>query len=349
MSADHPCKGGLSPECIKAYPGWARKMFAYRLLITLCPHEITKRLPQLKGLFPLLVPPEWPVNELWVPGITIDPEVVFPPDWNPGDPLPDGVLLEPGTVFPPDWKPGDPLPAGVTISPGAVFPAGWTAGDSLPAGVSGGIGQRPSTQGTGALAPLYVGIWEPGPAHRTSDQEVEEAEVWFEDNFDTLNLSVWNDTSTGGNTASASGGNLVLAAPNSPAHARIQRSDARATPINADVSWRMALSSVDTYAAFNTYVGNYSLDVLFYESNRVDIWTDASDYTTYVLPLPVTSFQTYRFEQRGSVGAFYQNDVLVVGDIPLEGYGAYPVIMDIMQIAEGIAWVDYYKIVEVSV
>lgn len=322
---DHPCKIGLTPECIKEYPKWARKMFAYRLLLTLCPHEITKRLPKLKNLLPLPYPPDWPAETPWVPGYEIDP----------------------GAFFPEDWTQGDELPAGIIVDPGAAFPAGWRVGDPLPPGVSFGVKQRPAIFGTGPARPLYVGIWEPGPAHRPSDQEVEEAEVWFFDDFNTLNLSVWNDISTGGNTASASGGNLVLAAPNSPAHARIQRSDARATPINADVSWRMAMSSVDTYAAFNTYVGNYSLDVLFYESNRVDIWTDASDYTTYVLPLPVTAFQTYRFEQRGSWGAFYQNDVLVVENIPLEGYGAYPVLMDILQIAEGILWVDYYKIEEI--
>ena len=133
---DHPCAQGLTEECFRAYPQWAKKMFAYRLLLTLCPHEITKRLPQLKGLFPLLVPPDWPPSDPWVPGYSIDPAAVFPPDWTPEDPLPDGVTLDPGTVFPPGWTAGDPLPAGVTISPGAVFPPGWTPGDTLPAGVT---------------------------------------------------------------------------------------------------------------------------------------------------------------------------------------------------------------------
>ena len=133
---DHPCAQGLTEECFRAYPQWARKMFAYRLLLTLCPHEITKRLPQLKGLFPLLVPPDWPASDPWVPGYSIDPAAVFPPGWTPGDPLPDGVTLDPGTVFPPGWTAGDPLPDGVTLDPGTVFPPGWTTGDPLPDGVT---------------------------------------------------------------------------------------------------------------------------------------------------------------------------------------------------------------------
>lgn len=165
---DHPCAQGLTLECFRAYPQWAKKMFAYRLLLTLCPHEITKRLPQLKGLFPLLVPPDWPASDPWVPGYSIDPAAVFPPGWTPGDPLPDGVTLDPGTVFPPGWTAGDPLPEGVSISAKFVFPPGWTVGDKLPEGVSVGVQQRPAILGSGATPPLYIRIWEPGPPHRPS-------------------------------------------------------------------------------------------------------------------------------------------------------------------------------------
>lgn len=175
---DHPCKDGLTPECMRVYPSWARKMFAYRLLLTLCPHEITKRLPKLKNLLPLLHPPDWPPETPWAPGYEVDPGGFFPPDWTPEDELPAEIIIDTGAVFPADWRPGDPLPAGITIDPGTIFPPGWTAGDPLPKGVSAGVSQRPAVFGSGAIPPYYIQIWEPGPVHRISDTTPDIWEPW---------------------------------------------------------------------------------------------------------------------------------------------------------------------------
>jgi len=197
---EHPCKGGLTPECIRSYPQWARKMFSYRLLVTICPQRITKRLPKLRGLFPYVYPPEWNKDLPWLPGYSLDPETVFPPDWKPGDDLPAGVTLSPKTVFPPGWKPGDDLPAGVTFilekmftpgwkyedglppgvtyAPNAMFPLVWTSGDDLPAGQINGIGQRPAVLESGAISPLFLEIGVPAKRDYTSVPAQGEWEPW---------------------------------------------------------------------------------------------------------------------------------------------------------------------------
>jgi len=156
-SSDHPCSGGLTPECFEAYPEWAKLAFAYKLLNVLIPANISRRLP--KGLFPgqigpgailppgwipppgVIVPPNYTVPPSWIPfTYFILPEGLtwaeaFPEGWTAEDPLPPGVEIDTGAVFPPGWTPGDPLPPGVIVPPGTVFPPGWTPGDPLPPGV----------------------------------------------------------------------------------------------------------------------------------------------------------------------------------------------------------------------
>ena len=60
----------------------------------------------------------------------------------PGVVLPPGAIVPPETVFPPGWTPGDPPPPGVQLPPTI----------------------SPVPPGSGAVPPLYVQPWEPGPA-----------------------------------------------------------------------------------------------------------------------------------------------------------------------------------------
>lgn len=53
MAKKHPCEKGLTEECIRKYPEWAVKVFAYRLLNALLPKDITKNLPKF------LIPPDY--------------------------------------------------------------------------------------------------------------------------------------------------------------------------------------------------------------------------------------------------------------------------------------------------
>lgn len=158
IGLDHPCAHGLTPECFEKYPIDAKRVFAYRLLHSLFPPHITRRLPRIFRpkwydwawiwipwiylMFEPYVepgeefPPDWTPEEPLPPGVDVDPEPAFPPDWTPEEPLPPGVIVEPPPDFPPDWKPGDPLPPGVIVEPEPAFPPGWSPGQPLPGGVS---------------------------------------------------------------------------------------------------------------------------------------------------------------------------------------------------------------------
>lgn len=126
----HPCEMGLTPECFRAYPAWARQALAYKLLHIVLPKQLAQNLP--RGLNLPLVPP----------GVSLPPGVVFPP----------GTVVPPGVSFPPGWTPGDPAPPGVIIPPpvsptppdsGATPPIYTTPWEPGPIKGPGGIIQPP--------------------------------------------------------------------------------------------------------------------------------------------------------------------------------------------------------------
>lgn len=130
---DHACKKGLTIECFKAYPSFARQAIAYRMLYTLVPVEVIVLLPN--GLGRALISPETsiPTGIEFPPGWVVFPEVVFPPGWTLRDPPPPGVFPPPvfspliaetggsSPIFIPPFEAGPvhipaPSPAGATIS-----------------------------------------------------------------------------------------------------------------------------------------------------------------------------------------------------------------------------------------
>ena len=88
---EHPCSKGLTPECFKAYPRWARQALAYKVLHAILPKQLSKNLPGRlnKALIGsgTIVPAGLPLE----PGMVIPPNFTWPMGWNVGDPLPPGV------------------------------------------------------------------------------------------------------------------------------------------------------------------------------------------------------------------------------------------------------------------
>lgn len=95
---EHPCARGITAECFRTHPQWARQALAVRLIHAITPKQLSKRLPPS-------------INKaLLVPGMS------FPPGFGPGD-FPPGAIITPQTVFPPGWTAGDPLPPGAAAPP----------------------------------------------------------------------------------------------------------------------------------------------------------------------------------------------------------------------------------------
>lgn len=138
---DHPCKDGLTAACFKAYPKWARQALAYKLLHILLPKQLTRRLPTMP------FPPNFSWPDAWNGWLVFD--------------LPPGTPLD--QVFPQGWKPGDELPPGVTIKPGETIPPEWTPAQIPPEFYVPGYIPIEVPEETGALPPLYVGPFSPGP------------------------------------------------------------------------------------------------------------------------------------------------------------------------------------------
>jgi len=187
IDRERPCDRGLTPGCFEEHPEWAKQAFAYRLLHTLFPPEITRRLPKI-WRDPLIgpganvpdevdlppgtvVPPDYDWDPVWtpwwlsLPWWLIWPEEDIPPDADPDYPPPPDVVIPPGTVFPPGWRIKDPLPPGVKLPPNPSGPGPTTPIRPVPPGVSRYPSISEATQKTGVLAHSIPAIWVPGPVH----------------------------------------------------------------------------------------------------------------------------------------------------------------------------------------
>lgn len=125
----HPCGEGITVECFKAYPSFAKQAFAYRMLYTLIPYEVIRFLPG--GLDNPLISPETivPTGIIFPPGWIVFPDVEFPPGWRLEDPPPPGVLKPPvfspllsetggsEPLFVPPWEPGPIVGSGRLTPP----------------------------------------------------------------------------------------------------------------------------------------------------------------------------------------------------------------------------------------
>lgn len=125
----HPCAEGITVECFKAYPSFAKQALAYRMLYTIVPYEVIRLLPE--GLSQPLISSETiiPSGIEFPPGWIVFPDVEFPPGYTIADPPPEGVFPPPvfspllpetggsAPLFIPPFEPG-PIrgPGGITAS-----------------------------------------------------------------------------------------------------------------------------------------------------------------------------------------------------------------------------------------
>jgi len=111
------CQKAIGRDCFKAYPDFARRAIAYRLLHLLIPPEMSKVLPT-KLTDPLIAPGvKIPLDAKFPPGTVIIPGCDFPAGWNPKDdppecvksmPLPAACLGGGGCIPNPYLAPGSP-------------------------------------------------------------------------------------------------------------------------------------------------------------------------------------------------------------------------------------------------
>ena len=397
----HACEGGLTPECFKKFPQYAKKVFAYRLMHTLCPARMTRKLreslwkaltrvpvswiPFEYFIFPpdfewdLIFPEDWTPEDPPPEGVIVDPEVEFPEDWTPDDGLPDGVTIDLPLILPPYWETEDPLPFGITVDPEyriqipqlklmyifiapgrtweEVFPNGWDPNTPLPGGASWEpyytlpvydfakdlsaepltpeqlqdavfrkTGSRPRRQPLtpaqmrrgdaaqyGTAPPLYMGPWEPGPAHRPLGGAVAAEEIWFYDDFDNLTDAAWINDSYANGSATIVGGKLQLEGLDGDSGAGIHRTDPKGGILNFDLSFEQRYIEYEDYSYMYFYTGSHGLGIEFYPPNNIslppDKWWIQTDVGNYI-----GETITWKLEVRDGILTVYKNDVAVVTD-----------------------------------
>ena len=143
------CQRVIGKACFKAFPGFARRAIAYRLLHLLIPPDIAKILPKQLS------------DPLIAPGVTVPVDAKFPP----------GTCIVPGCSFPAGWDPDQDPPECAKSAP-------------LPTLAMQASGGNPSTYlAPGPSGPLPVQAPTPVPAEPvTSDITASTDDGWFDDN-----------------------------------------------------------------------------------------------------------------------------------------------------------------------
>lgn len=324
-----------------------------------------------------IIPEDFPTEELfpddWVPddplpeGIIVEPGTEFPDDWVPGDPLPDNVTLDLEVLLPDVWTVGEDLPFGITVDPDfrlsieqlklmgifiepgktweEVFPNGWDPTTELPDGASWKPYVKVVKPKPGAVPPLYLSPWEPGPAHRPTPTPVTPEAIWFWEPFDDLDTHGWTIDVDNSGTVTIISGECLLdgAAPGDDAI--IYRSDARAYPVNIDVTLKARITLYGAaYSWVYIYTDLYFTPIKFGPGDWVRIlcsegWID--------IPGSWEGIDLeWKFEIRGNQFSFYRNDELASGPHTLWDDSSMPGYTRFQIKHRGSVYLDFFKIIE---
>jgi len=124
----NPCGSGLTQNCFKQQPAFARQAFAYRLLHAITPKPLARKLPD-KFRNPLIAKGVIKPPGLYLPpGLVVPPGTELPAGPMPPGQLPPGTLVPPGSLLPPDVAQGGGIPP--------LYTAPWSPGPGQGAGVN---------------------------------------------------------------------------------------------------------------------------------------------------------------------------------------------------------------------
>lgn len=338
---ENPCLKGLTPDCFKQDPQWAKQAFAYRLIHVLFPRAMTRRLP--KGLRQALIYPgvTTPPGVDLPPGTVIQPGTTFPPGWTPGDPTPPGIVIPPGTSFPSGWQPGDPEPPGVIVPPDRKWPLGWNPGDPLPAGA---LPAPPAPPDTGPTGPINT---QPGPgpgAGGGSYSSPTAPGYFFYEVCDTFPGTFWTDTSVGGGAVSAVSGRfyLVLTWGNASCSGTVPD----AWPTDYDIYFTINSIACDSTFVIEFYTGTHRINFLF------NCPTDTLKFRTSggIVDLEIYDIEgktiTYTLSLRSGLVDIWRDSTLIGNDLTPEADATNPGKISMTAANQGEYYIDDIFVVD---
>jgi len=340
-----PCEDGLTPACFAAHPEWAKQVFAFRLLNAVAPFALSRALPRLPLSIYILFPPDWTPGDLLPDSVIVDTSVIFPTDWRPGDPLPEGVIVPEGFTWPQDWKPGDPLPEGVIVDTSVIFPADWKLGDPLPVGILPNPAIYPNIPSTGAIAPIYIAIWEPGPNIHPGRISPPIGETWFSEPFNDLTTNSWIDNSVPTGQVSIVNGWCSFYGNDSGAIARIYRDHPSAFPENWSYYGKIEVENADSFFTSEFYTGTYHVGLRLLGTDTAALISGRNSQSV-TLDDFTGEWHEWRIEVIGNSANLYQDNDKIIENFTLEADTNNPGRMNLD--ARGICqyYYDYLKMTE---
>jgi len=343
----HPCIDGLTEECFRAYPEWAKQAFAYKLLNVLIPAEISKRLP--KGLFPGIIGPGAILPPGWIPppGVIVPPNYTVPPSWIPFTYfiLPPGETWE--QIFSPGWTEGDPFPDGVNLEPGTTLPPGWTPENPPPAWFTPG-GSGFAIPPGGVLPPLYLPPGLQSPPHTPQPRSPVSGAPWFYDKFDgpTLDLTKWTEYNYLNGFNEIVSGRLKQYCTDDFSAAEIDTDEDATIPAAFELTFQLEYCGAGEHNIY-IFTGAHSIDLTFEPpTTQVEFYT-STGRVLYTCADYLNNNVSWKLVYNGTLATLYQDNVLIFENVAPRVRTTNPGIIHIVTYETTIVYIDEFKIQEI--
>ena len=320
---DNPCANGLSAECFKQRPAFARQAFAFRMIAAFTPPGLSKPLLKFLGL------------------IRFDPAGQIPEFLN----LPPWWIIAPDTVIPPDWEVGDPPFTGLLIPPvfspsAEASKAGEAFSEDLQNALETSDGISASVSGPDFLAPGG------GGSAAAPDYSSPVIDPWFYDAFNSFDLAVWNKWLDGSATIELDGiGNLKFLSTGTD-YCNLWTSNDSTIPDKWVFTFRVKLKDItpaDPDFFIQIFTGSHVVKLRLNPPTTVWHATGAgSDEITVVDNMQV--FHVYSLVYDDGYTDLYQDGVLISSNQHHQHQVANPGQIYFSNSLEMTSWLDYVSL-----
>ncbi len=243
------------------------------------------------------------------------------PDWLN---LPPWWIILPGAIIPPGWKFGDPIFDGLYQAPNFYQDRGW----KYPVG------------------PSHLSAMDSGPPFSPGGKNSPTSALWFNDDFITLDESVWTVDLGPASTLSIVSERLKYRGIDIGPFASIERNDSVNLPQNFDLEFKFEPNTGGDYTYILFDSGYASILIEIHPHATTTALVSANDDTIVVDQL-IGSDIVYLAQVRDTIVELFLDGVSILSGYDVGGFSEDPGYLQVWFNAAGMMFLDYLKITSV--